>query len=94
MQYRPKLQGEPFDPDSYSYHDIATDREETPKDIVRLHNQRGQVKNLPKGLKDGFGMNWMPYGETHAASSNRGDKKVSIDITSNSRLKKSWKEET
>ena len=61
-----KLQGELFDSQPYSYHVIVANKEEPAQDIVHLHNQRGQVENFIKKLKDGFGMNWMPCGETYA----------------------------
>lgn len=62
----PKLQAELFDPDPYCYHVIATNREEPAKDVVERHNQRGQAENFIKELKEGFGMDWMPCGETRA----------------------------
>lgn len=65
VQRWPKLQGELFNPDPYCYHAIATNREEPAKEIARLHNQRGQVENFIKELKYGFGMDWMPCGETY-----------------------------
>jgi hypothetical protein len=61
-----KLQGELFNPDPYCYHVIATNREESAKEVVKLHNQRGQLENYIKELKSGFGMEWMPCGETYA----------------------------
>ncbi len=61
-----KLQGELFNPDPYCYHVIATNREEPAGEVIRLHNQRGQVENYIKELKNGFGMDWMPCGETYA----------------------------
>jgi hypothetical protein len=61
-----KLQGELFNPDPYCYHVIATNREEPAKEVVKLHNQRGQLENYIKELKSGFGMEWMPCGETYA----------------------------
>ncbi len=66
VQRWPKLQGDFFDPDPYFYHVIATNREEPPAKVVSIHNQRGQVENFIKEVKDGFGMNWMPCGETYA----------------------------
>lgn len=66
VQRWPKVQGELFDPDPYCYHAIATNREEPASEIVSIHNQRGQVENFIKEFKDGFGMNWMPCGETYA----------------------------
>jgi len=61
-----KLQGELFNPDPYCYHVIATNREEPVEEVIKLHNQRGQVENYIKELKNGFGMDWMPCGETYA----------------------------
>ena len=66
VQRWPKLQGDLFDPEPYFYHVIATNRGEPVAKVVSLHNQRGQVENFIKELKDGFGMNWMPCGETYA----------------------------
>jgi hypothetical protein len=66
VQRWPKLQAELFDPDPYCYHAIATNREEDATDVVALHNQRGEVENNFKELKHGFGMDWMPCGETQA----------------------------
>ncbi|MFW6118063.1 MAG: transposase, partial [Chloroflexota bacterium] len=36
------------------------------EEVIKLHNQRGQVENYIKELKSGFGMEWMPCGETYA----------------------------
>ena len=66
VQRWPKVQGELFNPDPYCYYVMATNREEPAKEVVFLHNQRGQLENYIKELKDGFGMEWMPCGETHA----------------------------
>jgi hypothetical protein len=66
VQRWPKLQGELFDPDPYCYHAIATNREELAPEVVSLHNQRGQAENYIKELVNGFGMEWMPCGETYA----------------------------
>jgi len=66
VQRWPKLQGELFDTAPYCYHAIATNREEKAEEVVVLHNQRGEVENNFKELKHGFGMDWMPCGETHA----------------------------
>jgi hypothetical protein len=66
VQRWPKLQGELFDKDPYCYHVIATNREEKAREVIALHNQRGEVENNFKELKQGFGMDWMPCGETHA----------------------------
>ena len=61
-----KKQAELFDPEPYCYHVIATNREETPEEVVAWHNQRGEAENIFKELKGGFGMEWMPCGETSA----------------------------
>ena len=66
VQRWPKLQSELFDPDPYCYHIIATNRQEPAKDVVSLHNQRGQAENFIKELKEGFGLDCMPCGETYA----------------------------
>jgi len=66
VQRWPKLQADLFDPDPYCYHVVATNREEPAKEVIALHNQRGQAENFIKELKEGFGMNWMPCGEAHA----------------------------
>lgn len=66
VQRWPKRQAELFDPEPYCYHVIATNREETAEEVVALHNQRGEVENIFKELKGGFGMEWMPCGETLA----------------------------
>lgn len=62
----PKLQAELFDPSPYFYHAIATNREEDAEEVIKLHNQRGKVENYIKELKSGFGMEWMPCGESYA----------------------------
>ena len=64
VQRWPKLQGELFDPNPYCYHVIATNRDESPQEIVALHNQRGQAENYIKELVNGFGMEWMPCGRS------------------------------
>lgn len=69
VQRWPKLQAELFDPDPYCYHVIATNREEPSEKVVSVHNQRGQAENYIKELKEGFGLNWMPCGETYRAPS-------------------------
>lgn len=66
VQRWPKLQGDFFDPDPYFYHVIATNREEPPAKVVSIHNQRGQLENYIKELKNGFGMDWMPCGKIYA----------------------------
>ncbi len=66
VQRWPKLQAELFDPDPYCYRAIATNRDEKAAEVVARHNQRGEVENNFKELKHGFGMDWMPCGETQA----------------------------
>jgi hypothetical protein len=66
VQRWPKIQAELFDPEPYCYHVIATNREEKSIEVVGLHNKRGEVENNFKELKGGFGMDWMPCGETQA----------------------------
>ena len=66
VQRWPKLQGQLFDPEPYCYHVIATNREEPATEIVHLHNHRGQAENFIKEIKYGFGLNWMPCGESYA----------------------------
>ena len=66
VQRWPKLQAELFDPEPYCYHVVATNREEPAREVVILHNQRGQMENFIKELKEGFGLDWMPCGESHA----------------------------
>jgi hypothetical protein len=62
----PKIQAELFDPSPYFYHAITTNRGEEAREVIQLHNQRGQVENYIKELKGGFGMEWMPCGESYA----------------------------
>jgi hypothetical protein len=62
----PRLQAELFDSSPYFYHAIATNREEKAEEVIKLHNQRGEVENYIKELKSGFGMEWMPCGESYA----------------------------
>jgi len=66
VQRWPKLQAELFDGSPYCYHVIAANREEKAEEVIALHDQRGQAENFIKELKEGFGMDWMPCGETCA----------------------------
>jgi len=66
VQRWPKLQGELFDKEPYCYHVIAANREEKAMEVIVLHNKRGEAENNFKELKQGFGMDWMPCGETHS----------------------------
>ena len=61
-----KVQAELFDPSPYCYHVIATNRGEGVEEVIELHNKRGEVENYIKELKDGFGMEGMPCGESYA----------------------------
>jgi hypothetical protein len=52
-----------FSPQGYSYHVIATDRDDLEaEEVVWFHNQRGQAENMIKELKIGFGMEQMTSG--------------------------------
>ena len=71
VQRWPKEQPDLFDPEPYFYHVIASggigeEEDETPEEVVAFYNQRGEIENWIKELKEGFGMNWMPCGETFA----------------------------
>jgi hypothetical protein len=58
-----------FEPSGYCYHAIATNRDElSPEEVVWFHNRRGQVENLIKELKIGFGMEQMSSGDFAANS--------------------------
>ena len=53
----------------YFHHAAATNWEEEEKEAVKVlhwHNQRGQAENFNKELKNGFGMERMPCGQTEA----------------------------
>ncbi len=53
----------------YKYHVIATNWTEEEKDanqVLNWHNQRGQTENFNKEIKIGFGMEYMPCGQTYA----------------------------
>jgi len=53
----------------YFYHAVATNWSEEEKDTgeaLRWHHQRGQAENFNKELKIGFGMEWMPCGQSYA----------------------------
>jgi len=64
-------QGELFEGShpAYSYHAVATnwlEEENNGGEVLAWHNQRGQAENFNKELKNGFGMERMPCGQTHA----------------------------
>jgi len=53
-----------FEPNGYCYQVIACNRDELKaEEVVWFHNQRGQVENLIKELKIGFGMEQMTSGD-------------------------------
>jgi hypothetical protein len=53
-----------FEPHVWCYQAIATNRDDlSAEEVVRYHNQRGQVENSIKELKLGFGMEQMTSGE-------------------------------
>lgn len=62
----PKPQPDLFDQDPYCYHALATNGEERTEEVVVFYDQRGEIENWIKELKEGFGMDWMPCGETYA----------------------------
>ena len=58
-----------FEMGKYFHHVVATNWDEEEKDAVEVlewHNQRGQAENFNKELKNGFGMERMPCGQTEA----------------------------
>jgi hypothetical protein len=55
-----------FDPHPYNYHVIATNGEEDKLEVLAFYNQRGEIENWIKDLKSGFGVEWMPCGESYA----------------------------
>lgn len=53
----------------YFYHAVANNFKEKEKDayeVLTWHNQRGSAENFNKELKNGFGMEQMPCGQSHA----------------------------
>ncbi len=64
-----RAQGKLFECGRYFYHAVATNWDEEQKgaiDVLKWHNQRGQAENFNKELKNGFGMERMPCGQTEA----------------------------
>ncbi len=66
-----KQQPELFAPEPYFYHAIASggaaeEGEQTPEEVMAFYDQRGEIENWIKELKDGFGMDWMPCAESYA----------------------------
>ena len=66
VQRWPKREPGLFDQDPYCYHVVATDGEEAAAEVVAFYDQRGESENWIKELREGFGMDWMPCGETNA----------------------------
>ncbi|MCX8030038.1 MAG: transposase, partial [Thermodesulfovibrionales bacterium] len=60
-------QGDLFS-DGYNYHCIATDLEISAEKVVWRYNERGEIENVIKELKNGFGMEYMPTGDFGANS--------------------------
>jgi hypothetical protein len=53
-----------FEPNGWCYYVIATNRDElSAEEVVWFHNERGQVENLIKEVKCGFGMEQMTSGD-------------------------------
>jgi len=53
-----------FEPQGYGYYIIATNRDDlSAEQVVHFHNHRGQVENLIKEVKIGFGMEQMTSGD-------------------------------
>ena len=53
----------------YFYHAVATnflEEEKGGQQVIEWHNQRGQAENFNKELKNGFGMERMPCGQSFA----------------------------
>ena len=56
-------QAELFEPEPYCYHAIASSLECTAEEVVWEYNGRGQMENVIKELKGGFGMESLPSGD-------------------------------
>jgi hypothetical protein len=64
-----RKQDDLFERGKYIYHAVATNWEEgekTANEVLQWHNQRGEAENFNKELKNGFGMERMPCGQTEA----------------------------
>lgn len=64
-----RKQGNIFETERYIHHAVATNWDKNEKDgyeLLQWHNQRGQAENFNKELKNGFGMQRMPCGQTEA----------------------------
>lgn len=62
----PNPQPNLFEASSWCYHVVATNREETAREVIWKHNGRGQSENWHKELKSGMGMEQMPCGQFEA----------------------------
>jgi len=62
----PNPQPNLFEAQRYCYHAVATNRQETAREVIWKHNGRGQCENWHKELKIGLGMEQMPCGEFEA----------------------------
>ncbi len=54
--------------DGYYYHSILTDLDAPAEEVVWQYNDRAQIENVIKELKNGFGMEYMPTGDFGANS--------------------------
>lgn len=64
-----RRQGNMFETERYFHHAVATSwtgEEKNAVEVLQWHNQRGQAENFNKELKNGFGMERMPCGQTEA----------------------------
>ncbi len=57
-----------FEPDKYCYHVIASNLECAPEEVVWRYNERGEMENVIKELKGGFGLESLPSGDFGANS--------------------------
>jgi hypothetical protein len=58
-----------FEKEQYFYHIVATsflEEEKSAKEVLIWHNQRGESENFNKELKNGFGLEQMPCGQSSA----------------------------
>jgi len=52
-----------FSTDEWCYHAIATNLDCSAEEVVWKYNERGQMENIIKELKGGFGADYMPFGD-------------------------------
>jgi Transposase DDE domain group 1 len=55
-----------FETERYAYHAVASNREESAREVIGQHNGRGQSENWHKELKLDVGMEQMPCGQKEA----------------------------